>query len=575
MSTENNDQIASRAMMRKLAREIASRKQAEQLLEQKSLELFQANQRLEVAIAQLEKTSADNIVKLEFQQQIDSLLIYFGQAFLNHHLDDVLIGNLVKRIVETPLVQSCYIQLNRDLLLNLQKSGYGNSELEKSVDDTHWNEQTLYLVLTANRTRIGVLSVEVLNENYELEFFQRSFQLVADLLCGAVNRQIIIDTNIESRKKAEKSEQATRDFVAMINHELRTPLNGLLGSSELLQQTSLDNHQLELVNNLSQSGEFLRVIINDLLDFSKINAGMFELIPSNFAFSHLLSSLTSIFEPKATEKSLKFSILCSQSLPKAFEGDLERITQILVNLIGNAIKFTDSGSVTVRFDWSKGTLNFEVEDTGIGISQKAQEKLFQPFTQEDRSSKRNFEGTGLGLAICHQLVELMGGTLSLNSVIDKGTRFFGHIPLRALTESEAKPAVTKNAKAQALPDNLSILVVEDIKMNQLIINQMLGKLGIEPDIKENGVEALEAIETKQYDLVFMDCRMPVMDGFEATAKMRAAGFTQPILALTASTTLAERELCIESGMNDILTKPYRAEEISNALAKWLLDTFSN
>lgn len=254
------------------------------------------------------------------------------------------------------------------------------------------------------------MSVEVSNENYELEFFQRSFQLVADLLCGAVNRQIIIDTNIESRKKAEKSERATRDFVAMINHELRTPLNGLLGSSELLQQTTLDSHQLELVNNLSQSGEFLRVIINDLLDFSKINAGMFELIPSNFAFAHLLSSLTSIFEPKATEKSLKFSILCSQSLPKAFEGDLERITQILVNLIGNAIKFTDSGSVTVRFDWSKGTLNFEVEDTGIGISQKAQEKLFQPFTQEDRSSKRNFEGTGLGLAICHQLVELMGGT---------------------------------------------------------------------------------------------------------------------------------------------------------------------
>ncbi|GAL11058.1 probable sensor/response regulator hybrid [Vibrio astriarenae] len=141
--------------MRKLAREIASRKQAEQLLEQKSLELFQANQKLEVAIAQLEKTSADNIVKLEFQQQIDSLLIYFGQAFLNHHLDDVLIGNLVKRIVETPLVQSCYIQLNQDLLLNLQKSGYGNRELRKSVEQTHWDDQTLYLVLTANRTRLA------------------------------------------------------------------------------------------------------------------------------------------------------------------------------------------------------------------------------------------------------------------------------------------------------------------------------------------------------------------------------------------------------------------------------------
>jgi CheY-like chemotaxis protein/anti-sigma regulatory factor (Ser/Thr protein kinase) len=262
-------------------------------------------------------------------------------------------------------------------------------------------------------------------------------------------------------------------------------------------------------------------------------------------------------------------------MPCAFKGDLERITQILVNLIGNAIKFTDSGAITVRFDWSKHTLNFEVEDTGIGISEQAQKKLFQPFTQADRSSKRNFEGTGLGLAICHQLIELMGGSLSLRSELDKGTRFFGHIPLEVLSAEEARPKTEQDNTTNVLPENLSILVVEDIKMNQLIINQMLNKLGITPDIKENGVEALEAIERKEYHLVFMDCRMPVMDGFEATAKMRAAGFEGPILALTASTTLAERELCIESGMNDILTKPYRAEEISNALSKWLINGFSN
>ncbi|MDN2480892.1 ATP-binding protein [Vibrio agarivorans] len=562
-------------MMRKLAREIASRKQAEQLLEQKSLELFQANQKLEVAVAQLEKSSAENIVKLEFQQQIDSLLIYFGQAFLNHHLDDILIGNLVKRIIETPLVDTCHVKLDDNILLNLQKSDYGNNELVKVFSETHWDNQVLHMALIANRKNIGTLSIKVVNENYELDFFQRSFQLIADLLSGAVNRQLIIDTNIESRKKAEKSEQATRDFVAMINHELRTPLNGLLGSSELLQQTPLDNQQTELVNNLSQSGEFLRVIINDLLDFSKINAGMFELIPSNFEFKTLSNTLTSIFEPKATEKSLNFTILISESMPCAFKGDLERITQILVNLIGNAIKFTDSGAITVRFDWSKHTLNFEVEDTGIGISEQAQKKLFQPFTQADRSSKRNFEGTGLGLAICHQLIELMGGSLSLRSELDKGTRFFGHIPLEVLSAEEARPKTEQDNTTNVLPENLSILVVEDIKMNQLIINQMLNKLGITPDIKENGVEALEAIESKEYHLVFMDCRMPVMDGFEATAKMRAAGFEGPILALTASTTLAERELCIESGMNDILTKPYRAEEISNALSKWLIDGFSN
>ncbi|MDR9827897.1 ATP-binding protein [Vibrio sp. FNV 38] len=564
-------------MMRKLAREIASRKQAEQLLEQKSLELFQSNQKLEVAVAQLEKTSAENIVKLEFQQQIDSLLIYFGQAFLNHHLDDVLIANLVARISEAPLVESCFIKLNKHLLLHLQKEYYGNVELAKTVeiiDATHWDGEILHVALNANRQHIGALSIATSNQGQDLEFFQRSFQLIADLLSGAVNRQNIIDTNIESRKKAEQSEQATRDFVAMINHELRTPLNGLLGSSELLQQTPLDHHQNELVDNLSQSGEFLRVIINDLLDFSKINAGMFELIPSKFEFKTLFDRLRSIFEPKATEKSLQFTIIKSDTLPKAVKGDLERITQILVNLIGNAIKFTDSGSVNVRFDWSKTTLNFEVEDTGIGINESAQKKLFQPFTQADRSSKRNFEGTGLGLAICHQLVELMGGSLSFRSEVDKGTRFFGHIPLELLAPDEALPSDSIKKTENTLPKNLSILVVEDIKMNQLIINQMLLKLGIAPDIKENGVEAVKAIETKHYDLIFMDCRMPVMDGFEATAKIRAMGFLQPILALTASTTLAERELCIESGMNDIITKPCRAEEISNALAKWLIKDVS-
>ncbi|MGL6260232.1 ATP-binding protein [Vibrio sp. WXL210] len=569
MSSDNKPPISTRALERKLARENAARKQAEQLLEEKSLDLYYANQKLEVALTQLEKASAENIVKLEFQQQIDSLLIYFGQAFLNHHLDDVLISNLVARIIEMPAVANVYIGLNDHLLPSLQKPFYGQQDLAKDFNKTHWQDDRFFMLLKAQRKIIGRLVIKLDETELESDFVQRSFQLIGDLLSGAVNRQLIIVTNIESRKKAEQSEQATRDFVAMINHELRTPLNGLLGSSELLQQTTLDEQQLELVNNLAQSGEFLRVIINDLLDFSKINAGMFELIPSEFEFETLFKTLNSIFEPKAQEKSLTFSISQNTKLPKVVLGDLERITQIFVNLIGNAIKFTDSGAVSVRFSWSAEVLSFEVEDTGIGIDEQARAKLFQPFTQADRSSKRNFEGTGLGLAICHQLIEMMGGDVDLTSEVGVGTCFFGTIPLKLISQTKSSAPKAPEEAAAVIPENLSLLVVEDIKMNQLIINKMLEKIGVCADIKDNGVEAVEAVKNKDYDLIFMDCRMPIMDGFEATSKIRELGFQRPIVALTASTTAAERELCIESGMNDILTKPYRADEITGALAKWL------
>ncbi len=571
----SDSSLSQKAIERKLAREIASRKQAEQLLEQKSLELFQANQKLEVAVAQLERSSAQNMVKLEFQKHIDALLIYFGRAFLNHHLDDVLISNLVRRLTQTPLICATYVKLNPKLSLDLQKPDYGSPQIASDVTETQWQGRVLHTCLKANQEDVGILSVEVIETEQDLEFVQRSFQLVAALLAGAVNRQLIIDRNIESRKKAEQSEQATRDFLAMINHELRTPLNGLLGSSDLLSQTALNEHQQALVGNLSQSGEFLRVIINDLLDFSKINTGMFELIPTQFEVRRLLSTLTSIFEPKAIEKSLKFSVLCDDSLPAMVKGDQERITQVFVNLIGNAIRFTDRGWVELRLSWKDQSLHFEVEDSGIGINESDFDKLFQPFTQADRSSKRNFEGTGLGLAICNQLIGLMGGNIAFESEVNVGTRFFGDFPLPMVEATPSSLPSSDATQQQSLPDNLKLLVVEDIKVNQIIIKQMLAKLGIEPDIKESGSEALEAVESRDYDLILMDCRMPGMDGFEATSAIRARGLTLPIVALTASTTAAERELCFESGMNDILTKPYRAFELSNILAKWLSDPISN
>ncbi|CAM3038641.1 ATP-binding protein [Vibrio rarus] len=566
MTTPNLD---TELLQRKLTREVASRKQAETLLEQKSLELFESKQKLELAVAQLEKSSAQDILKLEFQQQIDALLIYFGRAFLDHHLDDIILSNFVAKVCESTLIRACYLKLNAELMLGLKKPFYGS---EINVDPNslklQWHGSQLDIPLIVNREKIGLLSLKIQDTEQDNQFIEQPLRLVADLLCRAVNRQQIIYRNIESRKKAEHSERATRDFLAMINHELRTPLNGLLGSSELLQDTLLDTHQQQLVQNLIQSGEFLRVIINDLLDYSKINADMFTLLPRKFEIKSLINTLSSIFTSKAQEKSLSFDIKISDNVPCAVEGDMERITQIFVNLIGNAVKFTDQGSVTLTLDWQDKQLHFQVKDTGIGISDTAQSKLFQPFTQVDRSSKRNVEGTGLGLAICNQLIQLMGGSINLCSAVNVGTTFTGRIPLRKV---RALPSAAKDPAKQInklLPQNLSMLVVDDIRMNQIIINEMLTKLNIKPDIANNGLEAVTAVQNKRYDMILMDCRMPEMDGFEATKKIRSLSMDMPIIALTASTTLSERELCFKSGMNDVLTKPYRSADIQNMLVKW-------
>lgn len=355
----------------------------------------------------------------------------------------------------------------------------------------------------------------------------------------------------------------------MINHELRTPLNGVLGSAELLSRTQLEEEQRQYLSNLTQSGDLLRVIINDLLDFSKMNAGMMEIIHKVFAWEELEKAIMGVFAAKAAEKRIHFSIDKKLGIPEFLVGDLERITQILVNLVGNAIKFTHLGGVVLRVEWLNGTAYFEVEDTGIGIPIKAQPSLFDPFVQVDRSAKRSFEGSGLGLAICKNLVDLMQGQISFESEERKGTTFKVAIPLeegQAQGTAEGGELVTIERSDLA---GRSILVVDDIRMNQVIVTQMLKKLDITPDLKANGKEALEAVKSKDYELIFMDCRMPEMDGYEATMYLRERGFTHPIIALTAGTTIEERQKCIDSGMDDILTKPYTATDIEQIMCKWL------
>ncbi|ENK2915708.1 response regulator [Vibrio alginolyticus] len=561
----------SSSLERKLKREVASRKAAEQLLEQKSLELYESNQQLSVALKKLELKSKKDLRKFEFEEQIDATLIKFGRTFLSSTFDEAMIASFIEQLTSNSIISAAYLFLDATKLSSLRRHHFGHLQLRHNNEiftTPNWQGENLHLPVIIDGETVGELIFSVLQDQIDQSFISKQMELVSDLVHGVIGRHLSLEREVELRKRAEESEKATKEFVAMINHELRTPLNGVLGSAELLSRTQLEEEQRQYLSNLNQSGDLLRVIINDLLDFSKMNAGMMEIIHKVFAWEELEKAIMGVFAAKAAEKRIHFSIDKKLGIPEFLVGDLERITQILVNLVGNAIKFTHLGGVVLRVEWLNGTAYFEVEDTGIGIPIKAQPSLFDPFVQVDRSAKRSFEGSGLGLAICKNLVDLMQGQISFESEERKGTTFKVAIPLE---EGQAQGTAEGELVTIERSDlaGRSILVVDDIRMNQVIVTQMLKKLDITPDLKANGKEALEAVKSKDYELIFMDCRMPEMDGYEATMYLRERGFTHPIIALTAGTTIEERQKCIDSGMDDILTKPYTATDIEQIMCKWL------
>ncbi|MFH4401433.1 ATP-binding protein [Vibrio diabolicus] len=561
----------SSSLERKLKREIESRKAAERLLEQKSFELYESTQQLSVALKKLELKSKKDLRKFEFEEKVDATLIKFGRTFLSSTFDEAMIASFIEQLTSNSIISAAYLHLDSTKLSSLRRHHFGHLQLrhENTIKTVpNWQGENLHLPIIIDKQTVGELIFSVKLDQIDQSFISKQMELVSDLVHGVIGRHLSLEREVELRKRAEESEKATKEFVAMINHELRTPLNGVLGSAELLSRTQLGEEQRHYLNNLTQSGDLLRVIINDLLDFSKMNAGMMEIIDKVFAWEELEKAIMGVFSAKAAEKRIHFSIDKKLGIPEFLVGDLERITQILVNLVGNAIKFTHLGGVVLRVEWINGIAHFEVEDTGIGIPIEAQPSLFDPFVQVDRSAKRSFEGSGLGLAICKNLVDLMQGEISFESEERKGTTFKVSIPLK---EGQA-PGAAEGELATIERSDLagrSILVVDDIRMNQVIVTQMLKKLDITPDLKANGKEALEAVKNKDYELIFMDCRMPEMDGYEATMYLRESGFTHPIIALTAGTTIEERQKCIDSGMDDILTKPYTATDIEQIMCKWL------
>ncbi|WP_375753997.1 response regulator [Vibrio sp. HN007] len=560
---------------RKLKRESAARKEAEKLLENKSLELYQLNQQLQLAMEQLEKRSEQHIRKLEFEEHIDKVLISFGRSFLEKKLSEVQLHTLVRKIAYNPVVLDVLLHINVEVFDSLSTSGYGNLKL-KGCENQYckfscWDGERLFLPIMYEGKQAAGFVFQVDTSEVDQETILNKLTMIGELIRVALIRSLMWQREIELRVRAEESERATKEFVAMINHELRTPLNGVLGSVDLIQRTSLSDEQQNYFSNLVHGGELLRVIINDLLDFSKMNAGMMEIIPKHFRWTNLEESIRGIFAPKASDTGVQFEVI-TENIPDVLYGDLDRVKQILVNLIGNAFKFTESGQVTLKARWSEDRLAFDVIDTGIGIPESAKSSLFDPFVQVDRSSKRTHEGSGLGLAICKNLTSLMNGKIECESELGIGTVFKVHLNIPQGVEALCADGAMESDTSDIEWSKLKILVVDDASLNQVIVKEMLGKIGVAPDTCWNGIEAIHAVNSSDYDLVFMDCRMPEMDGFQATRELREQGHEIPIVALTAATTLEEREKCIESGMSDILVKPYTADELKQTIVDWVKDS---
>ncbi len=411
--------------------------------------------------------------------------------------------------------------------------------------------------------------------------------VLSDIINDLIHRRETVESQLRvALDEAQAANSAKSDFLATMSHEIRTPMNAIIGFTDLLLDSPLSPPQQRFAETLRRSGHDLLTVINDILDFSKIEAGRIELEPVPCASEEVAQEVIDLISPRSRAKGL--DLLCRPAAhgPHRALADIVRLRQILINLVGNSVKFTERGHIhidiapaaSVAGPWAESApaatvqreLLFCITDTGIGISEEKQAQLFQKFMQADSSTTRKYGGTGLGLAISKRLVELMSGRIGVISNPGQGSTFWFTLPLAQPRVEPINPLSFHHSHSNH--HGLRVLVADDNEINLALASELLKRLGCEVDLAMNGQEAVDATQRKTYDLVFMDCRMPIMDGYDATGEIRqcekSTGRHLAIIALTANAIEGDRERCLAAGMDDYLSKPVRKAALSQMLTRW-------
>lgn len=396
---------------------------------------------------------------------------------------------------------------------------------------------------------------------------------VIDFLQEQIKNKAIIEQELRIAKEmAEKANRAKSEFLSMMSHEIRTPLNAIVGLTYLMQQEDCPPAFMDNLKTLQFSTDNLYFLINNILDFSKIEAGKVELESTPFDFKQLVSNIKRSNQVRAEEKNSRIRLMLDDDIPDSLIGDPLRISQILSNLVSNAVKFTANGSISIETALlnktdSEASIRVSVSDTGIGIPKDKQQLIFERFTQANSATTRKFGGTGLGLVITKKLLELHGSKIELESEEGQGAKFSFTLKL-AIGEATKNINVLPEKVNEKTLDGVTVLLVEDYEINVKVAGKFLTRWKIQFDVAENGLIALEKYAAKKYDLILMDLQMPEMDGYTATARIREMDTTIPIIALTASATLNNQDRAFEVGMTDYVTKPFNPKELFIKIAKY-------